>query len=157
MILLNVQGLRFDLFGAVVDAEADLEQQEARRQHSQVPRASTQARRSLGLRSVTRLGELDGEGRRQALERQSPCRRHVGNGEVLQHSLSHRLYAARGVQRHIPVRRAKFWHQADLFGSAPAKDLPEAEARLDAIGESDSVPTRVGLEVAIVLPLGVRF
>ena len=47
-------------------------------------------------------------------------------------------------------------HQADLFGSAPAKDLPEAEARLDAIDESDSVPTRVGLEVAIVLPFIVR-
>ena len=92
-------------------------------------------------------------------KRQSPCRREldlrVENGEVLQHLLSHCLCAARRVQRHIPVRRAKFWHQADLFGSAPAKDLPEAEARFDVIGESDSVPTRV-LEVAIVLTFIVR-
>ena len=54
MILLDAQGPRLVLFEAVVDAEADLEHQEARRQHSQVPRASTQARRTLGLRSVTR-------------------------------------------------------------------------------------------------------
>ena len=120
---------------------------EGRRQQSQVPAWSPQHH------ALRRTGRT----------KTSTCRReldlHVGNGEVLQHSLSHRLHAARRAQRHIPVRRAKVWHQADLFGSAPAKDLPEAEAILDAIGESDSVPTlptRVGLEVAIVLSFIVR-
>ena len=61
-------------------------------------------------------------------------------------------HAARRVQRHIPVRRAKFWHQADLFGSAPAKDLPGAEARLDAISESDSVKLASGSKSLSVSP-----
>ena len=75
----------------------------AKGQHPDSPHAWSPKRHA-----PRREGALDGGGRRQALESQSPCGReldlHVENGEELQNSLSHRLYAARRVQRHIPVR-----------------------------------------------------
>ena len=108
-----------------------------------------------------REGAPDGEGRRQALERQSPCRReldlHVENGEELQNSLSHRLYAARRVQRHIlvsPLRNSG----TKRISSAGLRPRTFLKRRRDSTlwARVIRVPTRVGLEVVVVLPFIVR-